>query len=39
MSKKPLTLSTPENHRIVFQEKAIRRTWHQEEWWFSIVDV
>ena len=39
MSKKPLILSTPENHLIVFQEKAIRRTWHQDEWWFSIVDV
>ena len=22
-----------------FQEKAIRRTWHNEEWWFAIVDV
>lgn len=39
MSKKPLALSTPENHLIVFQEKAIRRTWYQDEWWFSIVDV
>jgi len=24
---------------VVFQEKAIRRTWHNEEWWFAIVDV
>jgi DNA-damage-inducible protein D len=24
---------------IVFQEKSIRRIWHEEEWWFSIVDV
>ena len=39
MSKKPLILSTPENHLIVFQEKAIRRTWYEDEWWFSIVDV
>lgn len=39
MSKKPLALSTPENHLIVFQEKAIRRTWYEDEWWFSIVDV
>ncbi len=23
----------------VFQEKAIRRTWHNEAWWFSVVDV
>ena len=29
----------PENHLVVFQEKAIRRTWHNEEWWFAIVDV
>ena len=39
MSKKPLTQTPPENHLIVFQEKAIRRTWHQEEWWIAIVDV
>lgn len=29
----------PENHIAVFQETAIRRTWHAEEWWFSIIDV
>jgi DNA-damage-inducible protein D len=29
-----------EQHKIiVFQEKAIRRIWHREEWWFSVVDV
>jgi hypothetical protein len=28
-----------ENHLVVFQEKAIRRTWHNEEWWFAIADV
>lgn len=22
-----------------FQGKGIRRTWHNEEWWFSVVDV
>ena len=27
------------NHLAVFQETAIRRTWHNEEWWFSIIDV
>ena len=28
------------NHQIVlFQEKQIRRVWHEEEWYFSIVDV
>lgn len=29
----------PENHLVVFQETAIRRIWHNEEWWFCIVDV
>lgn len=27
------------NKIIVFQEKEIRRIWHNEEWWFSVVDV
>jgi DNA-damage-inducible protein D len=39
MSKQIVTPGNPENHLAVFQEKAIRRTWHNEEWWFSIVDV
>ncbi len=39
MSKKAALPDTPENHLVVFQEKAIRRTWHNEEWWFAIVDV
>jgi len=29
----------PANHIAVFQETIIRRTWHNEEWWFAIVDV
>ncbi len=29
----------PETSLIVFQEKNIRRTWHNEEWFFSIVDI
>jgi DNA-damage-inducible protein D len=24
---------------VVFQEKEIRRVWHNEEWWFAIVDI
>ena len=24
---------------IVFQNKKIRRTWHKEEWYFSVVDM
>jgi DNA-damage-inducible protein D len=39
MSKKILTPDNPENHLVVFQEKAIRRTWHNEAWWFSVADV
>ena len=27
------------NHIAVFQEASIRRVWHNEEWWFSVVDV
>src|SRR3989344_5894811 len=28
-----------ETSLIVFQGKNIRRTWHNEEWWFSVVDI
>ena len=24
---------------VVFQDKKIRRTWFNEEWWFSVVDI
>ena len=24
---------------VVFESKSIRRIWHNEEWWFSVVDV
>ncbi len=27
------------NKIILFQEKQIRRVWHAEEWWFSIIDI
>ena len=40
MTNKKLALpGIPEDHLIIFQEKAIRRTWHKEAWWFSVVDV
>jgi DNA-damage-inducible protein D len=29
----------PAGKIVVFQERSIRRTWHNEEWWFAIVDV
>ncbi|MBU2590003.1 MAG: Bro-N domain-containing protein [Nanoarchaeota archaeon] len=27
------------NKLIVFQGKNIRRTWHNDEWWFSVIDI
>ena len=27
------------NKLIVFENKKIRRTWHEGDWWFSVVDV
>lgn len=24
---------------IIFKEKTIRRTWHDDAWWFSVIDV
>ena len=27
------------NALVVFQDKKIRRMWHNEEWYFSVVDV
>lgn len=38
MIKKAQTVG-PANHIAVFRETAIRRAWHNEEWWFSVVDV
>lgn len=29
----------PAHHIAVFQEAAIRRTWHENEWRFSFIDV
>lgn len=26
-------------HPMIFEEKEIRRTWHNEEWYFSVIDV
>jgi DNA-damage-inducible protein D len=28
-----------QNKIIVFKSRRIRRIWHDEEWWFSVVDV
>lgn len=35
MTKKIL----PENHIVVFSDHTIRRVFHNDEWWFVIVDV
>ena len=24
---------------VVFESQKIRRDWHQDEWWFSVVDI
>ena len=39
MTEKPTASNSPANHIAVFQETTIRRTWHNEEWWFSLSDV
>ena len=28
-----------ENSLIVFENTEVRRTWHNEEWYYSVVDV
>ena len=37
--KKSTTSTEPANQIAVFQETTIRRAWHNEEWWFALVDV
>ncbi len=39
MSKKKEAVTDQDNRIVVFQEKSIRRTWHQNEWWFVVEDV
>ena len=39
MIKKVPPSASPANHIAVFQETTIRRTWHNEEWWFALSDV
>ena len=36
---KSAKITEPANHIAVFQESSTRRVWHNEEWWFSVVDV
>lgn len=28
-----------EKSLIVFQDKKIRRIWHQDQWFFSVIDI
>jgi DNA-damage-inducible protein D len=29
----------PKKAMVVFQDKQIRRTWFNDEWWFSVIDI
>lgn len=39
MSKKSTPALRAEDHVVIFQEKTVRRTWHENEWWFAVQDV
>jgi DNA-damage-inducible protein D len=32
-------MTSIEEKLVVFKGKKIRRTFHQDEWWFSVVDI
>lgn len=34
-----ILIMEPKDKIIIFQEKQIRRVWHNEEWWYATVDV
>jgi hypothetical protein len=38
MSKKNKNFE-PQNKLVVFQGKEVRRAWHNNEWYYSLVDV
>lgn len=39
MKRKAEATTEAANHIAVSQEATIRRTWHNEEWWFALSDV
>ncbi len=34
-----IKMSNKETAVVLFNEKSIRRAWHEEAWWFSVIDV
>jgi prophage antirepressor-like protein len=39
MAKKKIAPSVPSAKKAVFKGREIRKTLHNNEWWFSVVDV
>ena len=37
--RSPMTTTPPSQHIALFHGKEIRKTIHENEWWFSVVDV
>jgi DNA-damage-inducible protein D len=38
-AKKIYNMEENKNKIVVFQEKNVRRVWHNEQWYFSVIDV
>ncbi|MFA5799471.1 MAG: Bro-N domain-containing protein [Candidatus Peribacteraceae bacterium] len=33
------TPSLPPTHLVLFHDKEMRKTWHNEQWYFSVIDI